>query len=427
MKTMLLRLVVSLAAACGAAAASGAGHEPALVARGEYLARIGGCAGCHTAPRAGVPFAGGRGVPSPLGTIFSTNITPDPRHGIGNYSLDDFERAVRRGVAPGNRHLYPAMPYTAYAKLSDEDLRALYAYLQDGVAPASAPVPRNTLLFPFNQRWTLRFWQLLFLPRGGFVPRREQSAEWNRGAYLVQSLGHCGTCHTPRGLAYQERGYDEASTDFLAGAVNDHWFAPGLRRSTGTGARPLDGASLVDFLRTGRGGGLVAYGTMAEEIEQSLQYLNDEDVRAVARYLEPLPAPGAAGREAAANAAARMPLRGRRTGDVEATGAAVYRNFCARCHQPDGQGAPQASFPRLAGNPSVLGEDPSSLIRIVVEGARSPATAKAPVPVEMPAFAGTLTDVQMAQVLTHVRESWGNDARSVTTSDVARLRKDIGK
>lgn len=417
-------LVLSLAVACGAAAAaSEPGRDPGLLARGEYLARIGGCAGCHTAPRDGAPFAGGRGVPSPLGTVFSTNITPDVRHGIGSYSFEDFARALREGVAPGNRHLYPAMPYTAYAKLGEEDLRALYAWLQSGVAPSNSEPPRNTGVFRFDQRWAMPFWQFLFLPRGGFVARADRDAEWNRGAYLVQSLGHCGSCHTKRGPAYQERGYDESSKHFLAGAVNDHWFAPPLRRDIGAGSGRLDGAALVDFLRTGQGGGLMAYGTMAQEIEQSLQYLSDADARALARYLDAGP-PDEAARTTPSPARPRS--RGRRTDDVESVGAATYRGFCARCHGPEGAGVPQA-FPRLAGNPSVLGDDPSSLIRIVVEGARSPATARGPAPVEMPAFAGTLTDVQMAQVLTHVREAWGNDARAVTTNDVTKLRKAIGK
>jgi mono/diheme cytochrome c family protein len=399
--------------------------DAALLARGEYLARIGGCAGCHTAPH-GAPFAGGRGVPSPLGTIFSTNITPDDRHGIGRYSAEDFARAVREGTAPGGRHLYPAMPYVAYAKLRDEDLQALHAYLRHRVAPVAADPTPTTLPFPFDQRWALRFWKWLFLPRGPMPARADRDAEWKRGAYLVQSLGHCGACHTPRGLAFQERGLDESSRHFLAGAVNDHWYAPGLDPSPGAGLGRLDDAGLAAFLRTGQGAGLTAYGPMADEIEQSLQHLGDEDARAIVRYLKTLPERPGGGRYAPSARTERTPAQGNRTGDVASVGAAVYRGFCVQCHQADGMGVPQR-FPRLAGNPSVLGEDPGSLIRIVVEGGRSPAVAGGPEAQHMPAFAGTLTDVQVAQVLTHVRGAWGNDARPVTLQDVTRLRKAIGK
>jgi len=397
-----------------------------LVARGEYLAKIGGCAGCHTAPKGSAPFAGGRAVPVPGGAIYSTNITPDRRYGIGRYSLDDFARAVREGSAQGDKPLYPAMPYVSYARMSDEDVRALYVYLQTAVAPVALATPRNRLPFPLNQRWALRMWKLIFVPKGTYATQTGKDAEWNRGAYLVQTLGHCGTCHTPRSFAFQERGHDESSKKFLAGAVNNHWFAPNLTGDTGSGLGRLDAAAIAAFLKTGHGGGLIAYGPMAEEIEQSLQYMRDDDLRAVARYLKTLPAQGGSGTYTASHATVRTAAKGNRSGDVESTGAAAYRGFCARCHQADGKGVPQA-FPRLAGNPSVLSEDATSLIRIVLEGGRGPATAAAPPHQEMPPFADTLTDVQIAEVLSHVREAWGNDARPVTTSDVDKLRRALRK
>jgi mono/diheme cytochrome c family protein len=419
----------ALAAWAQAPAPGGAGS----LARGEYLARIGGCASCHTMPRDGIPFAGGRAMSTPLGPIISTNITPDPVHGIGRYSFDDFRRVMREGTAPGGKHLYPAMPYTAYAKAGDEDLRALFDYLMHGV-PASDNAPTPTrLAFPFNQRWALRFWKAAFLPSGIYVDKPGRDAEWNRGAYLVQSFGHCGSCHTPRGLAYQERGHDESSRLFLTGMVNDDWHATNLTGARGAGLGRSDAAAIARFLRTGHADGKAAFGAMAEEVEQSIQYITEDDARAVAKYLKTLPAqrdegayaPVATSGTSTTNATGpTSPRHGDRTGDVESAGARVYASFCAQCHQADGKGVGD-TFPRLAGNASVLSDDATSLIRLVVQGGRGPRTASGPPPQAMPGFDGTLTDVQMAQVLTHVRGSWGNSARPVTTSDVASLKRKL--
>lgn len=417
-------VLASLAWAHGVAVAqAGAAAAPAQsLARGAYLARIGGCVSCHTEPRNGAPLAGGRAVPMPFGVLHSTNITPDRVHGIGGYSFEDFDRVMRAGTAPGGRHLYPAMPYTAYAKASEADLRDLYDYLLHGVAPVAAPTPPNQIDFPFNQRWGLVVWKALFVPGPGYRARENQTAEWNRGAYLVQSFGHCGACHTPRGLAFQERAYDERSGLFLTGQVNDSWYAANLTGDPGSGLGRVPAEAVASMLATGHGDGLVTSGTMAQEVEESMQYLSDADLRAVAGYLKSLPPQQAAGAFEARGQIQAPPSKGNYMGDVESVGAAVYRGFCARCHQPDGRGVPSV-FPRLAGNPSVLAREPSTLIRLVVEGGRSPATAKGPASQAMPAFAGTLTDVQMAQVLTFARESWGNDAPPVSTDAVSKLRQ----
>jgi mono/diheme cytochrome c family protein len=398
-----------------------------LLGRGEYLARIGGCANCHTMPRDGIPFAGGRPVSTPLGPIFSTNITPDPVHGIGGYSIDDFKRVMREGTAPGNRHLYPAMPYTAYTKASDEDLKALFSYLMRAVPASTYAPPPTRLPFPFDQRWALRFWKAAFLPSGLYVDKPGKDAEWNRGAYLVQSFGHCGSCHTPRGLAYQERAYDETSRLFLTGMVNDDWHATNLTGAQGAGLGRSDAAAIARFLRTGHADGKAAFGSMAEEVEQSIQHISEADARAVAEYLKTLPAQreeGAYTPQALAAPVGPGPRNGDRTADVESVGARVYTSFCAQCHQPDGKGVAEV-FPRLVGNASVLSDDATSSIRLVVQGGRGPRSASGPSPQVMPGFDSALTDVQTAQVLTYVRQSWGNRARPVTTNDVTTLKRKL--
>lgn len=395
------------------------------LSRGEYLARIGGCASCHTNPRDGVAFAGGRALPTPLGPIYSTNITPDAVHGIGGYSFQDFERAMRHGRAPGARHLYPAMPYTSYSKATDEDLRALFDYLKHGVPASDYAPPSTRLPFPFNQRWTLPAWKALFLPSGTYVQKPQRGAEWNRGAYLVQSFGHCGSCHTPRGLAYQERGYDEASGKFLTGMVNDHWYAMNLTGDRGAGLGRTELENLARFLRTGHANNDIAFGSMAEEVEKSLQYLSEADARAMAAYLKTLPANRNEGAYSASEHSARTPAQGNHTGDVPSVGMRVYSGFCAQCHRPDGKGIPGV-YPRLAGNPSVLSEDATSIIRLVLQGGTGPNTRHGPAPQTMPGFSGSLSDVEIAQVLAHVRQAWGNDAKPVTTIDVTTLRKALG-
>ncbi|MFC0399381.1 c-type cytochrome [Paraburkholderia rhizosphaerae] len=411
-------------------------NDPKLIAKGEYLAKTADCAGCHTAPPGGpsgkeplhpsAPFAGGLPMGSPFGTIFSSNITPDPAVGIGRYSYVDFVRAVREGVAPGNKRLYPAMPYPSFAKISDDDMHALYAYFMHGVAPVAKPAPRTKLPFPFNQRWALMFWSFAFAPNDVFVPQSSRSAQWNRGAYLVQSLGHCGACHTPRGPAYEERGYDEQSRRYLTGGTNDHWFAPNLTGDKGSGLGRFSEQDIAAFLRHGQGGGLVTFGSMVQVVEDSTQYMTDDDLLAIAHYLKSLPAHEPSGHFDNQSRAALRTVRAMQTGDVELPGAGIYQSFCARCHKADGMGEP-LEYPRLAGNPAVLSPHTDSLVRLLVEGGEAPHTVAGPVPKKMPSFAGKLTDTEMARVLTFVRNTWGNDAAPVTTRDVQSVRGSIGK
>jgi mono/diheme cytochrome c family protein len=397
---------------------------PTLITRGEYLAKAADCAGCHTAPMGGAPYAGGLKMTSPFGTIVSSNITPDRRFGIGAYSYADFARALREGIAPGNKRLYPAMPYVSFSKVPDGDMRALYAYMMNGVKPVAKPAPPTRVPFPFNQRWALAFWDFVFAPSGQFQPRPDRDAQWNRGAYLVQSLGHCGSCHTPRGAGYEERGYDDSSKEYLSGGVNDTWYAPNLRGDTGSGLGRVSQDELAAFLKTGHGAGIAAFGSMVETVEDSLQYLSDDDLHAISRYLKTLPATGAA--DGQYKPSSQSAEKTRAPDRPSATGAAVYASFCAQCHQANGAGISQ-TFPKLAGNQAVISEDTTSLIRLLVEGGSSPATANGPPRQAMPAFSGILTDGQIAQVLTFIRASWGNDARPVTTSNVASLRSELHK
>ena len=398
----------------------------ALVARGEYLAKAADCAGCHTAPKGGVPFAGGLGLASPFGTIVSSNITPDKEYGIGSYSYEDFARTLREGVARGGKHLYPAMPYPSYSKITDEDMHALYAYFMHGVGPAHTQPPVTKLPFPFNQRWVLVFWNLAFAPNGMYEPRDGRDAQWNRGAYIVQSLGHCGACHTPRGPAFEERAYTDSSKVYLTGGANDHWFAPNLTADQGSGLGRVSADDIASFLKGGHGGGLVTFGSMVQVVEDSTQYMSDDDRNAIARYLKSLPAQQRSGAYEPNSRGARQGVEAMRTGAVQRPGAGIFLSFCAKCHQTDGSGKP-LKYPKLAGNPTVLASDPTSLMRLLVEGGSSPDTNGGPKREKMPAFATKLTSEEMAQVLTFVRSTWGNNAAPVTTHQVMSLREEIHK
>lgn len=401
-------------------------NDAALVARGDYLAKAADCAGCHTAARGGVPFAGGLGLASPFGTIVSSNITPDKQYGIGAYSYDDFARTLRDGVARGGKHLYPAMPYPSYSKITDEDMHALYAYFIQGVLPAHTQPAVTKLPFPFNQRWALAFWNLAFAPSSIYVPQDDRDAQWNRGAYLVQSLGHCGACHTPRGPAYEERAYTESSKSYLTGGANDHWFAPNLTADPGSGLGRVSAEDIASFLKGGHGGGLVTFGSMVQVVEDSTQYMSDDDRNAIARYLKSLPAQQRSGSYEPNSRGALQGVEAMRTGAVQRPGAGIFLSFCAKCHQADGSGKPP-KYPKLAGNPAVLAPDATSLMRLLVEGGSSPDTKGGPPREKMPAFASKLTSEEMARVLTFVRSTWGNSAAPVTTHQVISLRGEIHK
>lgn len=390
---------------------------PQLIQQGKYIAEEGDCAACHTAP-GGQPFAGGLAIATPMGKVYTTNITPDDATGIGKYSYGDFERAVRRGILPNGDALYPAMPFPSYAKIDDEDLQALYAYLREGVPPVSQPDRPEDIPWPLSMRWPLTYWRWVFAPpvQATQIVASNDPAE-DRGAYLVESLGHCGACHTPRGLGLQEKALsNNGGAVYLSGGLVDNYVASNLRGDSLTGLGSWSEDEIVEFLKTGRNDKTAAFGGMSEVVEDSTQYMSDTDLHAIAHYLKSL-AP-VQQTQFTYNAAEANALA---SGDVSATGAIDYLNNCSACHLSSGKGY-VSTFPALAGNPVVNAANPSSLINIVLHGGTEPATDLAPTHFTMPAFGARLTDQEIADVVTFIRSSWGNNAPAVTADQVAKLR-----
>jgi len=409
-----------LAAGLLSAAPAWAQAPPAdEVERGAYLARAGDCVACHTAP-GGRDMAGGLPFALPFGTIYSTNITPDARTGIGTYRFEDFDRAMRKGVAPDGRHLYPAMPYPSFAKLTEADMRALYAYFLKGVAPVDQPNRKNGVIWPLSMRWPLALWDAGFSGKP-FEADTTKDADWNRGAYLVEGLGHCGACHTPRGIGDQEKALDDRGALFLAGGpVVDGWIAPSLRGEAGTGLAGWSQQEIARLLKTGRTDHAAVFGSMTDVIRHSTQYLSDGDLQAIAKYLKSLPPAGDA--PLAEPIVADKTAEALHAGDLGRPGAAAYVDSCAACHRTDGMGY-AGVFPRLAGNPAVLQKDPTALISVVLKGSTLPATATAPSSFTMPPFGDRLSDQDAADIVNLIRNSWGNQAPLVTDRDVKSVRR----
>jgi mono/diheme cytochrome c family protein len=400
-----------------------------LIREGEYLARAADCIACHSA-KDGKPYAGGLGIASPLGTIYSTNITPDKETGIGNYSLEDFDRAVRQGISKEGHTLYPAMPYTAYAKVSPDDIKALYAYFMNDVQPVKQQNKDTDIVWPLSMRWPLNVWRWMFAPdvaqaASSAAPATAgDQAQQLRGKYLVEGLGHCSACHTPRGFALQEKALSDAGgTAFLSGGAVDGWLAKNLRGDVVDGLGTWSKEDIVAFLKTGRNAHSAAFGGMADVVSDSTQYLSDADLQAIAAYLKTL---------APVNKNATQPLayddsvaNALRVGTDRSAGAMGFLNNCAACHRSTGKGWTE-TFPQLALSSTVNTADPSSLIHIVLKGSQMPGTAGAPTEYAMPAFDWRLTDQEVADVVTFVRSSWGNKAPAVTADLVAKMRKSIG-
>lgn len=419
--------LAALAACCAAPPAMAAEAGTATLSRGAYLAKAGDCGACHTATPQSAPFAGGLAMNSPFGIIYSTNITPDKETGIGNYTQADFERALRHGVRGDGARLYPAMPFASFAALTDADVADLYAYFRNEVAPVRYRPPATALPFPFSQRWTMALWDALFVKHAPYQPRSDRDAVWNRGAYLVQTLGHCGACHTPHGPAYEERGFDETAPLFLTGAELDHWYAADLSGNRGAGIGRLSEAELVQLLRTGRTNKSAVFGSMVDVVTVSTQYLSEDDLTAIARYLKSLPARG---EQASYRPAAPKPLYAAAQPLRERPGAGIYAGFCARCHGADGAGK-DGKYPALAGNPVVMAANATGLARLVLQGGDSPATGEHSPAGKMPPFDRKLSDSDIADVLTYVRSEWGNSAGHAATAvapkAVARLRATLRK
>ncbi|CAX57907.1 Gluconate 2-dehydrogenase cytochrome c subunit [Erwinia billingiae Eb661] len=418
---MIPALLLGMASFAALADDSGA----AQIQRGEYLARAGDCVACHT-KAGGQPFAGGLSMATPIGNIYSTNITPDKQTGIGDYSYDDFQKAVRHGVAKNGDTLYPAMPYPSYAVVSDEDMQALYAYFMHGVQPVSQANQDSDIPWPLSMRWPLAIWRGMFAPDvKAFQPIKGQDAVLARGQYLVEGLGHCGACHTPRSLTMQEKALnDSEGSDYLSGssAPIDGWTASNLRGDNRDGLGRWSEDDLVQFLRTGRNDQTAVFGGMTDVVEHSLQHLSPEDATAIARYLKSLGArdPNQVGFKSD-DAVAKALWKG----DDSKPGASVYVDSCAACHKTDGSGY-KRFFPELRGNAVVQAEDPTSLIHIVLSGATLPGVKGAPSSITMPAFGWRLNDQQVADVVNFIRSSWGNSAKQqVSASDVAKVRKTV--
>ena len=407
-----------------------AASTPEVLDHGEYVARAGDCIVCHTAP-GGESFAGGLKMATPLGTITTTNITPDKDTGLGGYSFADFDRAMRKGVAKDGHYLFPAMPYPSYVNITDPDMKALYAFFQERVTPvkqanAKKELPDWMNKTHLNTEWVLdtglRVWNALFVPGDGYLAKTEKGMGWNRGAYLVEGLGHCGSCHTPRGMFFQEKAMTGDAAAFMSGAELDHWSAPNIRSDAGDGLAAWSDADVYSFLKTGHGPGTAAFGTMIDVINNSTQYLTDEDLMGMAAYIKSL-SPGA--RQGVTPPVYDAKTTDRlQTADDKSSGEKVYSVQCSGCHGMDGKG--KAEFvPPIAGNPSVLDRNPASLINVTLNGSQRIVLDGQPDPYRMVQFRVTLNDQQVADVVNFIRKGWDNNAPGmVQAADVANVRKD---
>ncbi|AUZ44064.1 cytochrome c [Pseudomonas orientalis] len=406
---------LALLSSCSVCAA-----ETDLIKQGEYLARAGDCVACHTA-KGGKPFAGGLPMETPIGVIYSTNITPD-KTGLGDYSFEDFDKAVRHGVAKSGSTLYPAMPYPSYARVSDSDMQALYAYFMKGVEPVAQENKDSDIPWPLSMRWPLAAWRWMFAP--SVEEHQVQTTAdpvVSRGAYLVEGLGHCGACHTPRALTMQEKALSAADgSAFLSGSAPlEGWIAKSLRGDHKDGLGSWSEEQLVQFLKTGRSDRSAVFGGMSDVVVHSMQYMSQDDLTAIARYLKSLPAVDPKDQPHQYDQQVAQALW---KGDDSKPGASVYIDNCAACHRTDGHGYTRV-FPALAGNPVLQTADATSLINIVLNGGTLPATHAAPSTFTMPAFAWRLSDQEVADVVSFIRGSWGNQGAPVSASDVADLRK----
>jgi alcohol dehydrogenase (quinone), cytochrome c subunit len=395
---------------------------PAIIARGEYLAKLGDCAACHSVPDKPA-YSGGLRMAIPIGAIYTSNITPDAKNGIGSMSLSDFDRALRFGVSRGHS-LYPAMPFTSYYNTRPEDVAALYTYFKYGVPPAAVPNRPNDIVFPLSMRWPLTFWRWFYAPEPKpFVASPGMDNQLSQGAYFVEGLGHCGECHTPRALAMQLKATTPAGgATYLSGAVIENYFAPSLRNGGPGTLGAWSEEELAQFLETGANAQGIAFGSMSDVIIHSAQYMTPADALATARYLKSLRSPGE--EPSARFTYDTIDHIALRNGDASKPGARIYLDNCAACHRPDGVGYERV-FPRLAGNPVVQAPRPQSLIAIVLEGSQTPRTARTPTQFTMPRFAWRLSDNDVADVVNFIRTSWGNSASPTSSSDVAKTRESL--
>jgi mono/diheme cytochrome c family protein len=395
-----MRLLPILLLALGAPSLAMA--QPDAVARGRYLAAVGDCEICHTAPgQSSKPYAGGYGLHAYFGTVYSTNLTPDDQTGIGRWTADQFHRALHDGIAADGSHLYPAFPYAYFTKLPRADSDALYAYLRS-LKPVRHTPPPNELIFPTNIRFGMALWDMLFLDRTPLRADPSKSAQWNRGAEIVNGLGHCGGCHTPKTFLFGDR-----MDEFLQGATLDGWYAPNLTPSRHFGLGRWTAADIAQYLATGGNRFGRVTGAMQDVVRLSTSRMSDADRTAIAAYLTSLPA--------APDPRPRAP-----DARAMAGGEAVFVARCAICHANPGQG-----YPALAHNGVVEARDPTTMLRVVLQGSQAVAGPHGHIGFSMPAFP-VLSDGELADVATYLRNSWGNRADPVSKKDASDLRKLLG-
>jgi len=379
------------------------GPNAAVLRRGQEMVRAGDCVSCHMR-EGGEPLSGGLALNTPFGVIYSSNITPDAETGIGRWTSDQFYRAMHDGRGAHGEHLYPAFPYPWFRRMSRADDDALFAYLKT-TPPTRYVAPENRLIFPLNFRFFVSFWNLLFLDSETYVRDPDKSEAWNRGAYLVSGPGHCSGCHTPKNIL----GADKGSEDFQGGVL-DEWTAPDLTANARIGLGGWTEADIAEYLKTGRNRHSGAGGAMADVVVYSTSHLSDADRAAIATYLKSLPA-------------SFQPEGGARPdAGTMSRGAAIYSDACTSCHLENGAGQPRF-FPPLGNNAMLQQADATGLEHLILAGTRVAATSTRPSPLSMPSFAWKLTDQEIADVATYIRNSWGNQASTVRASEVADLRK----
>ena len=372
--------------------------------RGQYLVAAGDCMSCHLRV-GGASLAGGLGLNTPFGVIYTPNITSDKDTGIGNWTADQFYRAMHKGVDDEGSNLYPAFPYPWFTLVSREDDDAILAFLKTTPAVKYTP-PDNNLMFPLGFRFMVKGWNLLYLKSHDFKADPGQSPEWNRGAYLVNGLGHCGGCHTPKSAL----GADKSGRD-LQGGTLDNWVAPDLTANDRTGLGAWSIEDVTEYLGTGRNAHAGAGGAMSDVITYSTSLMSDADRRAIAVYLK--------GQAASPSAVGAKPDSG-----AMHRGAAIYSDACASCHLENGVGQPRY-FPPLGPNAMLQQADPIGLEHLILAGGRIGTSPTRPSPMTMPSFAWKLTDQEVADVATFIRNSWGNQAAAVSVSDVRTARKKL--
>jgi mono/diheme cytochrome c family protein len=409
---LLVLCAASLLAALGAHAQNkpaGNAADRALIDKGAYLARAGDCIACHTKPE-GELFAGGRPMLTPFGTLYTSNITPDSETGIGTWSADQFYAMMHTGRFPDGGLLYPAMPFGSYTKVTRADSDAIFAFLRS-IPAVKQPNRPHDLRFPYNNRSLILGWRTLYFNEGEYKPDPKQSDEWNRGAYLVEGLGHCAMCHT----AINALGGSSDSEAFQGGLIPmQNWYAPSLTSNKEAGLGDWNLQEITDYLKTGISARGAVYGPMAEVVYNSLQYMTDADTHAMAVYLKSLGQGSPPG-------AARATVTSSEGSLLLTLGKTIYDRECASCHGAQGLGKPP-HYPPLAGNQSIQMSSAVNPIRMVLNGGFPPGTTGNPQPYGMPPFAQSLSDDEVAAVVTYIRTAWGNRGAAVSAREANALR-----